>query len=205
MTSENKNKILELYNKGYSYEQIAIECDCSESTVRNNLKKHPNFEDRNKLANSLAVKFPDRMYLYDYEKNKLSPEKIPSYSKITKIWLRCPIDNHSWLKQSWGIVRQWRKGTSGCPVCAGKVATDNNSLLSLYPKHVKKYWHYGKNGALGLYPYRVRVKSNKKAWFRCENNHEWLSTIQTITNAWQNNLNSCLMCGRKGKKKIILT
>ncbi len=60
--------------------------------------------------------------MWDYEKNgELKPENITAGSTSQYIWLKCPVDGHSWKKKPNDITTSWtRSGTSGCPMCAGK-------------------------------------------------------------------------------------
>lgn len=54
--------------------------------------------------------------------------------------------------------------------------TKDNNLAVLQPDLAKE-WHPTKNGRLT--PSDVSSRSNKKAWWKCEQNHEWLSIINS--------------------------
>jgi hypothetical protein len=204
ITIEEEDKILRLFRQGYSCEQIAIQLYYSAPTVRRSLKKNPFLKTRKRLfSKSLADKYPSRMYLYDCEKNKFRAEDIPPYSK-TKIYLKCPEDGHSWSRQAIQISRSWDKGFLDCPVCSGHLVIDKNSLISLYPDQVKRYWHYEKNNELDIYPVQVTRKSQKRAWFKCPvDSHKWESTIGGVTRSWDNGNSGCKICASK-KKKVFL-
>ena len=54
-------------------------------------------------------------------------------------------------------------------------------------------WNWEKNNELRLYPDKLKCKSNKKAWWKCDNGHEWQSCIcnRTIYNG------KCPHCNRE--------
>lgn len=43
-------------------------------------------------------------------------------------------------------------------------------------------WDWGKNSEIGLDPHKLLPGSNKKAWWKCYNGHEWKAVIHTRFN-----------------------
>ena len=142
------NHFLELYKQGNSYQKIGDIYGLSRERVRQILNRIPSFrkyqqeekeakakakaeekrikaeqKQKNISSRSLATLYPERVAeLWDYEKNKeLNPDNFTANNSTLFIWLKCPIDGHSWKKKPADISTSWsRSGTSGCPVCAGK-------------------------------------------------------------------------------------
>jgi Probable Zinc-ribbon domain len=141
---EKSNQFLELYKQGLSYQDIGDKYAISRERVRQVLNPNPEFhafvkeredakiatklerKERLKInlqERSLASRYLERVVdLWDFEKNHdLDPEKTLAHSSAQVIWLKCPIDGHSWKKKVSDITAIWKNnGTSGCPVCAGK-------------------------------------------------------------------------------------
>ena len=65
---------------------------------------------------------------WDREKNKdLSPDLLTNHASI-KVWWKCA-KGHSWQ----ALVRSRTIIGTGCPVCAGKVASPDYNLATEYP------------------------------------------------------------------------
>jgi hypothetical protein len=91
-----------------------------------------------------------------------------------KVWWRCSVNpNHEWEAK----VLNRGKG-NGCPFCSGKRASIENCLETLNPK-LAKDWDEKRNGLLT--PKDVTTGSNKKVWWRCQNDdtHSWQATISS--------------------------
>ena len=89
----------------------------------------------------------------------------------SKYWWLCS-NNHSY--QSNPCQRAHNKG---CPFCAGKKLLKGfNDLQTRNPK-VAMEWHPTKNG--DLKPDQVFPFTNRKAWWKCDHNHEWEATINS--------------------------
>ncbi len=136
---------------------------------------------------------------WNYEKNNkigiLPDLETKGSSRIA--WFKCPIDGYEWQSKITSIrSASWDLGKSGCPVCKGRVAISKNSLLSLYPEFVNKYWDYEKNNDLFVFPDSVTKNSNKNAWFKCSvDGHEWQSRITGIKSAsWDFGNSGCAAC-----------
>jgi hypothetical protein len=103
------------------------------------------------------------------EKNTdLNPAQLgPASSR--KVWWQCE-HGHEWQAQ----VRLRTKQGSRCPICAGRITNDNNSLEAKKPK-LAAQWHPDKNE--GLNPSQVRPASSRKVWWQCEHGHEWQASV----------------------------
>lgn len=117
----------------------------------------------------------------------LTPQQIALHSN-KKVWWQC-IEGHEW-QQSVNI----RNRGNRCPYCAGqKVLIGVNDLATLNPKLASE-WHPTKNG--DLTPSDFMPGSNKKAWWICENGHEWAAVISS-----RNQGCGCMACHRAKRKQ----
>ena len=85
-----------------------------------------------------------------------------------KAWWMCNNDHE------WRAAPYMRNQGIGCPYCYGRYATESDNLLVHNPTLAKE-WHPTKNK--GLTPTDVKPQSNKKVWWLCEKNHEWVAMI----------------------------
>ncbi|MEG4327308.1 zinc-ribbon domain-containing protein [Microcoleus sp. herbarium5] len=233
---QKSNQFLELYKQGFSYQDIGDQHGLSRGRVGQVLDVNPAFHeylkerDKEKVAEeeakaiaeqekkeqlknnfylkSLAVLYPERVAkLWDYEKNgDIKPEDIAAGSVTQFIWLKCPLDGHSWKKKVGDITAIWkRNGTSGCPKCAGlkKKAEKQPSLIELYPEQISQYWDYEKNKELDLDPVTLSLGSNKKAWLKCPHDgNEWQTKISiTINQQWSKGNPGCRVCNGTDERK----
>ncbi len=118
---------------------------------------------------------------WNWEKNiEFDPSQLTVGSGI-KVWWKCS-NGHEWQ----ATIRHRNDGT-GCPYCAGKkVLKGYNDLQTVNPA-VAKEWHDEKNN--GLTPMDVMPNSDKKAWWKCNQGHEWQATINS-----RNNGRGCPYC-----------
>jgi hypothetical protein len=226
---EKSNQFLELYKQGLTYQDIGDQHGLSRERVRQILDINPAFHEYLKerkeaeaiaeqakkerakeelYAKTLAARYPERVAeLWDYEKNgDLKPEDIPAGSAPQFIWLKCPLDEHSWKKKVGDIVAIWKhNGTSGCPKCTGrkKKAEKQPSLIEAYPELISQYWDYKKNKELDLDPVTLSLGSNKKAWFKCPHDgNEWQAQISIIINQqWSKSNPGCQVCNGTHERK----
>ncbi len=105
---------------------------------------------------------------WDYEKNiNITPYDVIGGSN-KKVWWKC-LKGHSW-QASIGS----RNSGSGCPYCSNqKVLPGYNDLANTNPALASE-WNYDKNG--DLKPTMITANSNKKVWWKCKNNHEWMNS-----------------------------
>lgn len=57
---------------------------------------------------------------------------------------------------------------------------DEKIYISQIPKLMDE-WNWNKNNKIGLYPNKLLLYSNKKAWWKCKNNHEFAEVISKRT------------------------
>ena len=232
MDTKRNNEILKLYFEGLSYESIGKQYGITKQGVHYVLKTFTRFQEyqqnRKEAALLLQLKKMERLKtalttkqqeksiasrflkqvceLWDFEKNlDLDPDTLPAYSGQV-IWLRCPIDGHSWSKKAFEITSIWHNNdTRGCPICAGKLnkRTKQPTLVAKYPEYIKQVWDYNKNAKLGLDPTVLTLASNKKVWFKCPHDgHEWYSRInQTVIQQWSLGKVGCRVCNKAAVKK----
>jgi len=151
-----------LCERGHSYE----------GSIANRTRGHGcPFCSGNQLLreDSLAIKFPELAREWIKERNIQSPYEV-SVGTRKKVWWKCS-EGHEWET---AIVH--RTNGSGCPVCSGRLASDDNNLSVTQPK-VAAEWNYEKNE--GLLPNQFRGGSHKKVWWKCTNNHEWFAEIKS--------------------------
>ena len=111
---------------------------------------------------------PELLKEWDYKKNKKAPESyFPNSNKY--VWWLCS-KNHSYQAP---ITRRV-SGGSTCPYCSGHKIGFGNDFESLFPE-VAKLWHTKKNK--NIKPNQFGPSSHKKAWWLCENGHEWEAVI----------------------------
>jgi hypothetical protein len=137
---------------------------------------------------NLKVLYPEiAKQLISSKNGNIKPEIItPKSSK--KFWWKCR-KGHEWEAK----VNDRTAGT-GCPYCAGKRITKENSLLAKFPK-VAKEWHPSKNG--NLTPDKITARNGKKAWWLCENKHEWQTTVAHRTRG-----TGCPHCRKENFKTV---
>jgi hypothetical protein len=226
---EKSNRFLELYKQGLSYQDIGEQHGISRERVRQILKPNPAFDEylrerkesedsaeyerkekrkKDLSARSLASRYLNQVVnLWDFEKNQdLDPEKTLAYSSAQIIWLKCPIDGHSWKKKVSDIAAIWKNnGTSGCPACAGKTKKPEKqpSLLEVYTEFVQEYWNHNKNKEINLDPAIITLGSNRKAWLKCpHDDNEWQAQIaSTVKQQWSLGNAGCRICNGTAERK----
>lgn len=140
-----------------------------------------NLREFTEKERSVLLSNPEIAQEWNYERNgNLKPEHFAQNSN-KKVWWKCG-SGHEWQAT---IVNR-NKGRK-CPYCSGKkVLKGYNDLQTVNPALAKE-WNYEKNN--GLSPTEVTPNSNKKAWWRCSQGHEWVVTINNRTNG-----NGCPYC-----------
>jgi Probable Zinc-ribbon domain len=121
-------------------------------------------------TNALAAWFPELAAEWHPSRNRpLRPERVLPGSN-RKVWWRC----HVKPAHVWCASVASRTSGSGCPACANKMVTEDNSLLAMLPE-LARQWHPTKNGSLT--PASVTPGSGKSIWWRCPTNpaHAWCS------------------------------
>ena len=123
--------------------------------------------------NCILVTHPNVAKEYHPTKNEISIEELSAGSNKICAWI-CSKDNtHEWKTT---VNSRALKG-SGCPHCNGKTTANNNTLLEKFPD-VAKELHPTKNSFKAD---EITPKSDVRAWFICNNNHEYETKISSRT------------------------
>jgi len=124
--------------------------------------------------NDLATTFPDVAAQWHPTRNAdRTPDQV-SAGVVKKVWWRCE-QGHEWEAK----IKNRTTGGHGCPVCAGRtVLAGFNDLGTRFPD-VAAQWHPTRNG--DLTPDQVHAGTDVKAWWRCEQGHEWEAAVRSRT------------------------
>jgi hypothetical protein len=146
------------------------------------------------ITNSLATKFPKIAVQWDWEKNSPKRPEQVNYRTKVKYWWKCDIaEDHRWRQSC-----QERTGLhkTGCPFCANRRLSSNNSLQSVAP-NLANEWHPSRNGLLR--PNEIIAYSKRRIWWQCANDpeHVW----QTILAARIRQQSGCPWCSIAPRSK----
>lgn len=110
---------------------------------------------------------------WNYEKNgDLKPEYFaPNSGKM--VWWKCH-KGHEWQSRI-----QSRNRGIGCPYCSGRNAVIGENDLQTVNPNLAKEWNHERNN--GLTPSDVLPNSEIRAWWKCQNGHEWQAMIGNRT------------------------
>ena len=118
---------------------------------------------------SLAEERPDLVLQWSPD-NKIDPTTVSACSHIKALWT-CE-KGHVWRSS----VKNRVLADSSCPYCAHRAVLKGfNDLATLYPD-IAKEWS---DRNLPLLPSTVMAFANKKAWWCCDNGHEWYALISS--------------------------
>ena len=128
--------------------------------------------------NDLATVNPKLASEWDFERNELTPDRVPAGSS-REVWWRCSVCGHRWKT----TIAARNRG-NGCKQCANaqlgaKLAetklVNNGSLFDHYPELAEE-WNYKKN--VGITPQTTTACNGAKVWWICKTcGHEWEATI----------------------------
>jgi len=136
--------------------------------------------------NSLASVYPNLTKEWHPTRNlPLTPENTSARSG-KKVWWVCS------KKHEWQAVLYHRASGSGCPYCTNRLASEQNSLASKFPK-LAMQWCSEKNAPLK--PQEVVFGSHKKVWWECGRGHTWKSAIVERTQG-----SGCPYCSNQTSK-----
>ncbi len=126
--------------------------------------------------NDLATTHPELAEAWDVERNTVAMNSV-GFGSHKKVWWICEKNPaHRWQASANNRLRS--TGTTGCPVCLGKIVLAGvNDLATTHPD-IAQYWIYDKN--LGADPTSLSWGSSaRKFWWRCEKDsrHEYRSTV----------------------------
>ena len=150
---------------------------------------------------SLAFLNPQLSQQWNYKKNyPLEPESFYPGSN-EKVWWICN-KGHEWKDLICNRFKRFIINEVNCSRCTGHLTSKyikQRSLALLFPD-IAKEWHPTKNG--DLKPDEVTKGSNKKIWWLCPNQHEYMMKVASRT--YQRQPQGCLKCYnmyRRGKNK----
>lgn len=137
------------------------------------------------LKSSFAVKFPELLPLWNYDKNgNLRPTMFRAMSN-QKVWWKCE-KGHEWVESIINVAKGNR-----CPYCSGhKVLRGFNDIATTHSELLFE-WDFENN--VNLSPYEVSAGSNIKVWWKCKNGHNWQAKINDRTKK----KNGCPYCSNK--------
>jgi very-short-patch-repair endonuclease len=118
--------------------------------------------------NCLAKRNPSLAKEWHPTRNKGLLPKDVTVSSMKRVWWLCK-KGHEWQTS----INNRGRG-KGCPFCANQRVSADNCLAKKNPTLAKE-WHPTKNG--GLTPYVVLSSSNRKVWWKCNQGHEWVASI----------------------------
>lgn len=125
--------------------------------------------------NDLKTLRPDLALEWHPNKNRNFTPSDCTISSGRKIWWKCK-KGHEWQSV---VSTRTGKDNCGCPYCTGRYAVSGkNDLATLKPNLVKE-WNYKKNKSLLIS--EIKISSNKRVWWICENGHEWKTSISSRT------------------------
>ena len=140
--------------------------------------------------NDLATLNPKLASEWHPTKNKFFPQDVTCGSS-KKVWWQC--EN----AHEWPAVISSRNNGRGCPYCSNQLVLKGyNDLETKNPKLAAE-WHPTLNK--NFLPSDFMPNSNKKAWWKCENGHEWEAVISS-RNAGRG-CKQCYEMKRKSKEK----
>ncbi|MGR5422469.1 zinc-ribbon domain-containing protein [Vibrio campbellii] len=170
-------------------------------------------------SNSLATTHPEISKQWNYEKNfelKNKNGDVMTPSNITKgcnavVNWKCVEYDHEWsakINQRTQDDSSRTGNSSGCPICAGKVALEGfNTLYDTHPE-IAEEWDYERNAEFTnrfgapLTPKTITAGCNKKVHWKCKLGHKWKTAINSRTN----NKAQCSRCslGQFSRQEIRL-
>jgi hypothetical protein len=127
------------------------------------------------IERSLAELFPTIASEWHPFKNHDRGPRDFTYGSNERVWWQCSKGHEYDLPIT---SRTHRKRPQGCPYCAGKRISTENSMVKNFP-HLKEEWVKEKNDKDVL---EVSYGSSYRAWWRCKTcQHEWQAVIQSRT------------------------
>lgn len=118
---------------------------------------------------NFLTEYPELAKEWSNENNEgIKITNITPHSNKKYFWI-CPT-----CKKEYPASPNNRTNGYNCPYCSHQKLSYENSLKAVYPELAKE-WHPSKNGNLA--PDGVFANSNKFAWWKCTNGHEWKAKI----------------------------
>jgi hypothetical protein len=129
--------------------------------------------------NNLLSVYPNVAAQWHPTKNgSLKPEHFTSKSQKHAWWICKAAKDHVW--QARIISRTALE--AGCPFCAGKRVSKDNSLAARFPR-IAREWHPTRNGKLRATD--VTGGANRRVWWVCKqaDDHVWQALVSSRTGA----------------------
>ena len=148
-----------------------LSCPCPSIDVDRDHIQITNLFRQTQIERSVQSLSPDIAAEWHPHKNgHILPSVVPAFSNL-KYWWQCKTCGYEWQDSP-----SHRNGRgSGCPFCAGRVViSGKNDFATLHPL-IAQEWHPEKNRS--LLPSQVSRCSNKRVWWKCAMNHEWVARI----------------------------
>lgn len=154
-------------------------------------------------VNDFATLYPDKLEEWNYNKNKLLPNKILKKTG-TKVWWVCKKCGHEWQAALGDRTRKDKP--SGCPNCQiinaslakHLKAMNRGSLCDTHPDLLSE-WDYERNT---INPNQVTHGANVYVWRKCKQcGYSWQTTI----NNWTRKKSKCPRCKKKTETKFSLS
>ena len=118
---------------------------------------------------------PEYIKYWDFEKNiNVDLNKIKENS--TKFYYFKCKKNHSTLKRISDLVKLKSKKIN-CNICSGSITINETKLKNKYPEISREYCTIKNKDNLE----EISANSNKKYWWKCENNHYWKASVSSRT------------------------
>lgn len=134
-------------------------------------------------AESFAALRPELMKEWHPKKNESIDPWSLGIGSATKVWWLCA-EGHEWPT----LLKSRAKEDNGCPQCTGRVASEKNSLATVFPE-IAAEWHPTKNDKT---PREVTSKNHYRAWWLCSTClNEWPAPVNMRTV----NKSGCPLCG----------
>lgn len=132
---------------------------------------------------SLLSEYPERAHLLVGE----DPALVSVTSK-QRLLFSCDKGHPSQMSYVGNRVRSWKKGLSGCSVCAGQtVEVGINDIATVYP-----LWAHT---LVDDDPRTISVRSKREILFSCDAGHaSRRSTVSNRTKAWDKGISGCAIC-----------
>ncbi len=142
-------------------------------------KKEKKKKEEEKI-NTIKFSHPKLLEYWHPTKNgDLKPENFSSGSSRNLPWWVCNKKTncgciHEYQSRISYMVKALYNNRNGCPYCKKIKCCIHDSFVNTYPD-VYKDWHPTKN--TNIDPYVLRFASNKVAWWKCKDGHEWEASI----------------------------
>ena len=103
--------------------------------------------------------------------NTMSPEEL-SYGSRTRVWWNCEA-GHRWRAAVYSVTEG-----SGCPYCAGKLASPGETDLATVRPDMLEEWDYELND---MSPTVILPSTHEKVWWKCGLGHSWQAAVFSRT------------------------